>query len=116
MLQALAWHHIHRDGKFSQQTIPNRPRKNSCCSSSRRHSSSISSHHKHDKGDHLLVYGLHKMGYNFPPYDIAELARSIIISAAKESKRMDDDYSDIYDPDLDGLTLPEFVSWSKESG
>ncbi len=125
MLATLAWHHIHRDGKFSQLTAPYRTRSHSCCSTGRgsngrRRALSTPGSHKHDKGDQLLVYGLRKMGYEAIPYDLAELAQNILYSAAEESKRIgDDDDDDCHGPEelvtSDGLTLSGFVLWTKEN-
>ncbi len=122
MLEALAWHHIHRDGNFShpQNTPPPCRTPYSSCSTGRRRSSSISGPHKHDKGDHLLDYGLQKIGYDAPRYDLAELSRNILKSAEEKSKQQIDNDGHGHEGSSsefvrnNGLTLSGFVSWTKE--
>ncbi len=123
MLAALAWHHIHRDGKFSQLIAPYRTRSHSVCSAGRssngrKRAFSIPGSHKYDKGDHLLVYGLCKMGYEATHYDLAQLAQTILNSAVEKSNSISDD-DDFNSPEefvtCDGLTLPGFVLWMTEN-
>ncbi len=123
MLESLAWHHIHRDGNFpNQQHTPLSVLRTptsypSCSSTGRRRSVSITRLYK---GDHLLDYGLVKIGYHAPEYDLAELARNILKSAKEKSKQPIIDHeggsssssSEFFRNN--GLTLRGFVLWLQE--
>ncbi len=119
MLEALAWHHIHRNNKFAhQQNTPLCRTPYSSCNTGRRRSSSITG--PHDKGDYLLDYGLQKIGYDAPRYDLAELSRNILKSAEEKSKQQIDNDGYGYEGSSsefvrnNGLTLPGFISWTTE--